>query len=188
MIAGDEEYRSTLCVVITGGPCAGKTEVWKYLGRAFPQAVLVPEMATELILSGQTQELLGPEEFQMRIYQKQIQAEEKAREQGTLIICDRGLADGVAYLHSLSCMAGSSHEEILHRYNLIIQLEVIPDPDTYWRSQNNPARSEDHDAALRIEASIRQVYSRHPCYHFLTGTIEEKKREALRILIECIDP
>jgi predicted ATPase len=173
--------------VITGGPCAGKTEVWKYLGKAFPQAVLVPEMATELILSGQTQGLLGLEEFQRRIHQRQIQAEERAQEKGSLIICDRGLADGVAYLHDLFNVVGISREEIFHRYNLVIHLEVIKDPDAYRKSQNNPARSEDHRIALQIEASIQQVYGSHPGYHFLTGSIEEKKEGALRILIERLD-
>jgi predicted ATPase len=182
-----KEHKVPFSVVITGGPCAGKTEVWRYLGKAFPHAVLVPEIATELILSGQTHELLGLEEFQTRIYQRQIAAEEKARDKGDLVICDRGLADGLAY-HHLSHTADLSHGEILQRYDLVMQLEVIPDPQVYQRSQNNPARTEDYFEALKIESRICQVYSRHPCCYFLKGTIQEKKGAALRILIESTDP
>jgi hypothetical protein len=84
-------------------------------------------------------------------------------------------------------MVGIRHDVVLSRYDLILHLEVIPDPDTYRRSQNNPARSEDHDTALHIEASIRQVYSSHRGYYFLSGAIEEKREAALRIIVAYLD-
>ena len=39
-------------IVITGGPCAGKSRVWRFLGEAFQGGVQVPEAATQLILDG----------------------------------------------------------------------------------------------------------------------------------------
>jgi|YNPNPStandDraft_1061719.scaffolds.fasta_scaffold07809_7 predicted ATPase len=171
-------------VVITGGPCSGKTELCRYLGRAFPDAVCIPEVATRLILSGKTPAALGLERFQLDVYRAQLQAEEQARSRGGLVVCDRGVADGFAYFPELSRRVSTSLHEALGRYDLAIQLEVIPDADTYLENLNNPARGEDHDAALRIEAALRRVYSMHPRFYFVTGTMEEKKARALRIMLE----
>ncbi len=174
-------------IVITGGPCGGKTEVWQYLCRAFPWATGIPEMATHLILSGRSQRLLGLERFQLEVYRLQLEAEDKARHAGGLVICDRGIADGFAYLPCLSAIVPVPPEEAIRRYDLVLQLEVIPDPALYYKHRNNPARSEDHEAARRIEESLQRLYSLHPCYHFLRGSLHDKKARALAIIIEELD-
>ena len=172
-------------VVITGGPCAGKTEVWRFVGEAFPGGVPVPEAATQLILDGKSEDSLGLEGFQRAVYERQLALEEGGREKGLLLLCDRGLLDGLAYFPSLFACLDVSPEEVLNRYAMVIQLEVIRDPQAYrLHFRNNPARHEDHARALELEREMERLYERHPTYVFLPGSLEEKKREALRLVRE----
>ena len=172
-------------VVITGGPCAGKTEVWRFLGQAFPGGVPVPEAATQLILDGKSEDSLGLEGFQRAVYKRQLALEEGGREKGPLLLCDRGLLDGLAYFPSLFECLDVSREEVLNRYAMVMQVEVIRDPQAYsLHFNNNPARHEDHTRALALERELERIYERHPYCFFLPGSLEEKKREALRLVRE----
>jgi hypothetical protein len=175
--AGTDPFR----VVITGGPCAGKTEVWRSLGEAFPQAVLVPEAATRLILAGRSEQSMGLELFQRAVYREQFALEEQALQEGPLLFCDRGLLDGLAYFPGLSSLLEVSQTDLLRRYDMVLQLEVIRDPRLYREhAGNNPARWEPHGRALAIERALRRVYGGHPAYGMLGGCLEEKKRAAFR--------
>ncbi len=176
-------HKKAFRVVITGGPCAGKTELWRFLGEAFPQGVPVPEAATNLILAGQSEESLGLVHFQRAVYARQLELEEEALKKGRLLICDRGLLDGVAYLPELLSLPGIRAEETEGRYAMVIHLEVIRDPRAYAaHCGTNPARHEGQARALLLEGRLREVYERHPFYVFLSGSLEEKKAEALRLL------
>jgi len=170
-------------VVITGGPCSGKTALWNLLGARCPAAVMVRETATWLILEGLTPASMGLEAFQKRVFSEQLAAEEAALERGDFLLCDRGLADGAAYLPGLFSSLGVSGREVLGRYDLVLHLEVVPDPGVYESfARGNPARFEDHQAACSLERAIRRVYESHPGYAFLAGSLEEKTERALRLL------
>ncbi len=174
-------------VVITGGPCAGKTEVWRFLGEAFPCGVLVPEAATELILAGMSVDRVGLEAFQRAVYARQLALEGEGREKGLLLFCDRGLLDGLAYLPGLFTSLEVSPQEILGRYAMVLHLEVIRDPRAYRRHvAGNPARRESHTRALSLETAIRKIYGTHPAYTFLPGSLEEKKRAVHELLRESL--
>ncbi len=179
--------RGPFRVVITGGPCAGKTEVWRFLGEAFPRGVAVPEAATQLILAGMSVDSLGLEAFQRAVYARQLVLEGEGREKGLLLFCDRGLLDGLAYLPGLFASLGVSPAEILARYAMVLQVEVIRDPRAYRRHvASNPARRESHTRALTLETELGKIYGRHPAYTFLPGSLEEKKRSALQLLRESL--
>jgi predicted ATPase len=168
-------------VVVTGGPCAGKTEVWRAMGEAFPHAVQVPEAATRLILAGRSERSMGLERFQRAVYGEQLALEEQALRKGSLLLCDRGLLDGLAYYPGLLSLLGVSQKDLLRRYDMVLQLEVIRDPRLYREHVgNNPARREPHGRALAIERALQRVYEGHPCYAFLGGSLEKKKQEAFR--------
>lgn len=170
-------------VVITGGPCAGKTEVWRFLGGVFPRGVPVPEAATQLILSGKSEGSLGREEFQRAVYRRQKALEEESLKRGVFLLCDRGLLDGFAYFPGLFASLGVSREEVSSRYHVVIHLEVIRDSRVYQQHfGKNPARHEDHAAALAIESALKGLYGGHPAYAWLSGSLEEKERAALRWL------
>lgn len=172
-------------VVITGGPCAGKTELWRFLGKEFPHGVPVPEAATQLILAGKSEDTLGLEGFQLAVFERQWALEEEARKKGFLLLCDRGLPDGLAYFSGLFSCLDVSRDAVMNRYAMVIQLEVIRDSRAYaMHCRSNPARHEEHARALALEREIKRIYEEHPGYVFLSGSLEEKKREALRMLLE----
>jgi len=159
--------------------------MWRFLGEAFPGGVLLSEAATQLILDGKSEDSLGLEGFQRAVYERQLVLEEGGREKGLLLLCDRGLLDGLAYFPSLLACLDVSQEEVLDRYAMVIQLEVIRDPRAYSvHFSNNPARHEAHARALALERALERIYERHPTYVFLPGSLEEKKREALRFVRE----
>jgi predicted ATPase len=175
--------RSPYRVVITGGPCSGKTALWNALGERCPGAVKVPEIATAVRLSGRTPESMGWEAFQRLVFQRQQDAEQTALQQGNFLLCDRGLADGLAYFSGLASCLGLSREALLERYTLILHLEVIQDPESYaFFSRNNPTRLEDHEDALSLGRRIGRVYRSHTGYFHLTGSLEQKLTRALEIL------
>jgi hypothetical protein len=157
--------------------------LWRYLGEALPQGVPVPEAATELILAGKSEESLGPVDFQLAVFERQCRLEEEALEKGFLLICDRGLLDGLAYLPDLLSRLDVSREEIMSRYAMVIQLEVIRDARVYATyCRTNPARHEEHERALVLEKKLKGIYEKHPAYALLSGSLEDKKREAFRVL------
>ncbi len=180
-MGGETPFR----VVLTGGPCAGKTEVWRFLGEAFPGGVPVPEAATQLIFAGKSENSLGLEGFQRAVYERQLALEEEGRQKGLLLLCDRGLLDGLAYFPRLFACLDVSQQEVLNRYAMVIQVKVIRDSQAYSRHfSNNPARHEDHTRALALERELERIYERHPTYVFLPGSLEDKKLEALRLVRE----
>jgi predicted ATPase len=182
---GEQGKQDPFRVVITGGPCAGKTSLWRFMAQAFPQGIPVPEAATELILAGKSEDSLGLERFQRAVYERQQALEQEALNKGLLLLCDRGMLDGLAYFPGLLPLLGDSRERIMSRYDLVIHLAVIRDARAYaMHFNNNPARHEEHIRALEIEERIKGIYENHPAYAFLFGSLERKKQEARGLLRE----
>jgi hypothetical protein len=157
--------------------------LWRFLGEAFPKGVPVPEAATELILAGRSEQSLGRVDFQLAVFERQWKLEDEALLKGLFLLCDRGLVDGSAYLPDLFSRLDVSQEQAMSRYAMVIQLEVIRDArayDAYCRT--NPARHEEHERALVLERRLKGIYEKHPAYALLSGSLEDKKREALRLL------
>lgn len=190
-------------IVLTGGPCAGKTTCLMELGRQQgAKVILVPEAST-LLLSGNIPPPMGHwdwpktlenKEKWRRVFQAQIVATQihlektmqaLAEEAGALaIICDRGLLDGAAYwpegLDDFLQQFGLDLGQIHDRYDLVIQLEsvVVGNQDRFDRD-NNPTRFEDPKEALLREQLSREVWSSHPNRVFIeSGSIEKKIRTA----------
>jgi hypothetical protein len=136
-----------------------------------------------LILAGKSEQSLGVVDFQRAVFERQRKLEEEAQKKGLLLICDRGLLDGVAYLPDLLSRLDVSQEEVIARYAMVIQLEVIRDARAYAAHfRTNPARHEDHEGALALEKRIQGIYEKHPAYALLSGSLEDKKQGALRLL------
>ena len=98
-------------VVITGGPCAGKTTALSWIHNAFSKSgykvLFVPETATELITGGVAPWTCGSN-FDYQVGQCRLQWEKEQifidaansmKEDRILIICDRGMIDNKAYMH-----------------------------------------------------------------------------------------
>ena len=181
-------------VVLTGGPCAGKTTTLNKLRCQFgARIVIVPESATILLSSGfpvPGEDIKwSPEwktEFQAAIFSVQKSMENVytllAQEKGaSLVICDRGLLDGAAYtqggLKAFCQIHNVDLATILARYEAVIHLEslAVSRPELYGKTSNEK-RMESLEEARKIEFAIRMIWSNHPNYFFITSenTMAEK--------------
>jgi len=91
---------TTEFIVITGGPCSGKTTIIQALAEA--GHTTVPEAATELIEDPALENLRAdPLEFQLQVLRRQLENEKRADERAetqSIIFLDRGIGDGFGYL------------------------------------------------------------------------------------------
>ena len=125
-------------IVITGGPCAGKTTALKHIRKALSQkgyrVFCVSETATELINGGITPDN-SPSHWHFQYYLSQIQRvkesvfKQRANQDNDIIICDRGLLDNKGYLSQedfqrLCEVFDTTQEEIIQRYDAIFHLET----------------------------------------------------------------
>ena len=98
-------------IVITGGPCAGKTTAMQKIVQEFTEkgykVFVVNEAATELINGGIRpfgNDAISMFEFQRCIIDTQLSKERiferiaNSMEQDTIILCDRGVFDNKAYV------------------------------------------------------------------------------------------
>jgi predicted ATPase len=167
-------------VVLTGGPCSGKSSVQRALREEFGTViVLVPEAATLLLGGGfpmPGKDLPWSPQwqaaFQGAVLPLQRSLEEScllvARGQGArLLVCDRGLLDGAAYTPGgveVFCRTfGIDLSEALSRYEAVLHLEslAIADPPRYGPA-GNAQRFEALEEAVRLEAATRAAWEGHP--------------------------
>ncbi|MBE6615798.1 MAG: hypothetical protein E7631_10910 [Ruminococcaceae bacterium] len=136
--------RRVVRVVLTGGIAAGKSRMLEELRETLKEkripAAYVKECATELLTKGYTPERWGNVAFQHTIFRHQLQNENRAfrrmlpaaRETGlpVLLICDRGLCDGGAYLppdtFGTICRSFEySRKRLLNRYQGVLFLDSM---------------------------------------------------------------
>ena len=98
-------------IVITGGPCAGKTTAMSWIQNAFTQkgykVIFVDETATQLSAGGAPwRETTDNKEYQLRVTQLMLAKElaftaiaKTFRNDKILIVCDRGALDNRAYMN-----------------------------------------------------------------------------------------
>ena len=168
------------CVVLTGGPGAGKTAVLEVVQRQFCEHVVVLPEAATIVFSGgfpRYDDAAGRRGAQLAIFHVQDQMEriERAARGAALVLCDRGLADGIAYWPG---EAGeywnevqSSRDETLARYAAVIHLRTPSAENGYDRTKN-PVRIESAAEAARIDARIERAWADHPRRHVIEASAD----------------
>lgn len=172
----------TVTVVLTGGPCAGKTSampaiVDRFL--AFGWKVLVaPETCTLLTGCGVDRTDFTPdmgEAFQCAVMAAQIAVEDGLRRIADampgrhLILLDRGVMDGAAFLPAenwarVEADVGRRRTELRDaRYDGVIHMvtAAIGAPRHYTLA-NNPARIESPEEAAASDRRLLRVWTGHP--------------------------
>ncbi|MBQ9058719.1 MAG: ATP-binding protein [Atopobiaceae bacterium] len=167
-------------IVITGGPCGGKTTALELLrkeleGRGW-QLVFVPECATALISAGVAPWTCESRlEFQRRVFQLQLAQERVFRDAASaipaekvLLVCDRGLLDGKGYLQSgefdiFLKEAGLSYDDIHARYDAVYHLMTAAKGALeYYTLTNNATRREPPEEAAKLDGKIVAAWKDHP--------------------------
>lgn len=184
-------------VVLTGGPCAGKTTIAQVLERAFAtELVIMPESASLLFKGGFPR---WPEEparacLQRSIYAVQSQLEEMymGHYPDKVVVMDRGTIDGAAYWpkgpDDYFRVLGSSLSAELHRYDRVIFLESAG-KEAYERNRTrNPSRIESWDEARALDDTTRRLWEQHPDLQIIRNNtaFSEKIAAVLRAIEEVI--
>jgi hypothetical protein len=161
-------------IVVTGGPGGGKTTALDLFQRELKSAVkIVPEAATLLFGHGLDRETGSDAKIlQCSIYRMQTSLEGIFRDfyPDRLLICDRGTLDGLAYWpddeQSYFESIGSTFQAEAERYGAVIffQTAAVHGEDV---KSNNPYRKEDSQTAVHLDEQLRQVWGRHPNFHFI---------------------
>jgi predicted ATPase len=189
-------------VVLTGGPCSGKTTTLRVLKEEFgDQIKVVPEIATILLEGGfplPGRDLEWSEEwqaaFQSAVLPLQTSMEEayqlSAGQNGCrLLVCDRGVLDGAAYtpggVEKFCSRYGVDHNEALVRYAAVLHLESLAtaEPEKYGKAGND-SRFEPLDRARELEMATRNVWASHPRHTVIDGRrgIEGKISQVIGII------
>ena len=181
-------------IVLTGGPCSGKSSSLAYLterlsGHGF-MVFVVPETATLITGNGiDRRKMDKPGQivvFEEAIFDMQVSFEDTYKqavsrifpERRKVILLDRGIMDIRAFLtddvfSGILKKKGMTRAAIRHRYDGIIHLVTAADgaPD-YYTGENNSARIETAEEALRIDRRTQESWLGHPRFKIIDNSTD----------------
>ena len=169
-------------IVITGGPCAGKStamsRIQKYFSDLGYTVLFISETATELITGGvapwtcgtnaeyqKCQLMLQLEKERIYDYAASTMSSEKI-----LIVCDRGILDNRAYMTAEEfeeTISGLSKNkvELRDNYDAVFHLvTAAKGAEEFYTTSNNSARTETVEQAAEIDNKLISAWTGHP--HF----------------------
>ncbi|MBR5869362.1 MAG: AAA family ATPase [Clostridia bacterium] len=167
-------------IVITGGPCAGKSTAMSWIGENFTKlgytVLFVPETATELITGGVAPWTCGSQDdFQTGLIRLQLakeavfaQAAAGMKGDKILMVCDRGALDARAYMTpegytEVLRSLGQSEVELRDGYDAVFHLVTAArGAETYYTTQNNAARTETPEEARQLDDKVIAAWTGHP--------------------------
>lgn len=195
----DKKVPDITKIVITGGPCAGKSTAMSWIQNAFTQrgyAVLfVPETATELITGGVAPWTCGTnadyQKCQVRLQLEKesvfYQAAQTMAAEKVLIVCDRGVLDNKAYmteaefamlLHALD----SNEVELRDGYDAVFHLvTAAKGAEEFYTTANNTARTETPAQAVTLDDKLIAAWTGHPHLRVIENAeaFEDKMRRLI---------
>lgn len=183
-------------IVLTGGPCAGKSTVFDtlndYLTEKGYYVITVSETATELIRSKilpnpsdkehtlMFQDILLHQQYTKELI-SEVYAKKMARNQKVVILYDRAILDNRAYLDSKEDFDSILNKnnldelEVLNGYDLILNLISVATckPECY---KLDGVRYETLEEAQALDKRTSTAWIHHPNFKAIkpTDTIEEK--------------
>lgn len=167
-------------IVITGGPCAGKSTAMSWIQNAFTQmgytVLFVPETATELITGGVAPWTCGTNcEFQkcqmsMQIHKEKVfeQAAKTMDAPKVLLVCDRGALDNKAYMNDLEFaevleFLGTNPIDLRDKYDAVFHLvTAAKGAEEFYTTSNNTARTETVAEAAALDDKLIAAWTGHP--------------------------
>ena len=167
-------------IVITGGPCAGKTTGMSWIQNAIGsrgwRVLFIPETATELITGGVAPWTCGSNldyqkcQVALQLFKEKtfLQAAQTMKEDKILIVCDRGVMDNRAYMTDeefarvLEAL-GLDEVELRDGYDGIFHLVTAANgAEEAYTLSNNAARTETPEQAREIDNKLIAAWTGHP--------------------------
>jgi len=177
-------------IVITGGPCAGKTTAMSWIQNAFTQmgyrVLFVPETATELISGGVAPWTCGTN-LDYQICQMSLQLTKEALFERAaasmdcekiLIVCDRGMLDNKAYMNEAEfskALAAIDRNEVELRdnYGAVFHLvTAAKGAESFYTTANNSARIETTQAAAELDDKLISAWTGHPHLRIIGNAVD----------------
>ncbi|KAL5017121.1 hypothetical protein ScPMuIL_006710 [Solemya velum] len=191
-------------IVLTGGPCGGKTTGQTRLSTFFEslgwKVYRSPESAFVLLSGGIKFTDLTPEEvyrFQENLIKTMMQIENTFFElahsckQDCLVICDRGIMDASAYLPTADwekMKAENKWNEVDlrdNRYNQIVHMvSAAHGAEDFYTTKGHKTRHEDIELARKLDDITAQSWVGHPYYDVVDNSSEFDSK--LMRMISCI--
>lgn len=185
-------------IVLTGGPCAGKTTALTWINNYFSKrgytVLFVSESATELISNGVTPWACGSN-YEYQSYQVKLQkikefifeeAAKNMKNEKILIVCDRGMLDNKAYMKDVEfkrLMNEFETNEVKERdsYDAVFHLvSAAKGKEEFYTLANNGARTESIDEARKLDDRIISAWTGHPHFRIIDNSTDfENKLERL---------
>ena len=167
-------------IVITGGPCAGKTTAMSWIQNAFTQkgykVLFVDETATQLSAGGAPwSETTDNKEYQLQVTRLMLAKEEAFTEiaktfraEKVLIVCDRGTLDNRAYMSDADFAyvlerLHTNEVELRDHYDAVFHLvTAAKGAEMFYTLDNNNARYETPEEAVRVDDQLITSWTGHP--------------------------
>ena len=197
-------------IVLTGGPCAGKTSalvrVIEHFSSLGFKVFTIPEVPTIFTQAGMNyltknkgffyQGEKATLEIQMALEDKFTRMAQECPED-CLIVCDRGTMDISAYMdpetwEEITRAVGTSTPELRQRYDAILHLVSAADgAEQFYTTANNASRNESNDEqGLRIARSLDKkvikAWTGHPHLRVINNG-EDFDKKMTRVLKEISD-
>lgn len=167
-------------IVITGGPCSGKTTALEWLRRDLEarghQVIFIPEVATELITGGVAPWTCASyDDFQKAVFEMQLSKEDaflhaaqRMDADEIVVILDRGVMDNGGYM-SPECLQetlseyGLTRETAFARYDVVFHLVTAAKGAVgAYTLDNNATRKETPEEAALVDDRLIAAWSGHP--------------------------
>lgn len=176
-------------IVITGGPCAGKSTALSSIRDALEgdgyTVLLISETATELISGGVAPWTCAShadyQSYQMMLQRKKEEvytlAAEGMASDRILIVCDRGALDNKAYITNEEyelCLerAEASESELLLGYDAVFHLMTAAKGTDAYSCDSNPARTETPEEAVALDDALLHAWSGHPYFRSIDNSTD----------------
>ena len=175
-----EQMHSIHTIVITGGPCAGKTTAMSWLQNALTDAgyavMFIPETCTDLNNSGVTARGSKTNyEFQRvqvryQLLREQIyrQAAEASAADEVVVVCDRGSMDDKPYMTadefaSILKELGQNEVAFRDKYDAVFHMvTAAKGAEAFYTTDNNTARVETLQEAIELDERTLAAWAGHP--------------------------
>ncbi|MBW4775540.1 AAA family ATPase [Prevotella histicola] len=168
-------------IVLTGGPCAGKTtalvKIIEHFSSLGYKVFIIPEVPTLFSQAGMdylTDNSAFFYEGEKATLEMQIALEDKFTRiaetigEPTIIVCDRGTMDISAYMKpemwdEITAGVGTCSEKLRARYDAVLHLVSAADgAEQFYTTANNAERTEGLELAREVDKKVIQAWSEHP--------------------------
>ncbi len=188
-------------IVLTGGPCAGKTTalvriIEHFTGLGYQVFTLpeTPTMFTQAGINFLTKNRQLHYEAEKALLRIQLQIEDRFQEMATkcdkpvLIVCDRGTMDISCYLSEEAWEAIMIETGVNtiglrdSRYDAVLHLVTAANgAEEFYTTSNNSARTETPQQARWLDRAVINAWTGHPHLRIINNTVdfEEKIRRVI---------